>query len=80
MGRPKTPDAQRRKLRRVGMVDAEWASVREAAARCGVPASAWAAIRENCESLADMLEDEGSDEEDIHDLAARLRDTLVRMI
>ena len=46
----------------------------------GFPASAWAAIRENCESLADMLEDEGSDEEDIHDLAARLRDTLVRMI
>jgi hypothetical protein len=43
MGRPRTPDAQRRKLRRVGMVDAEWASVQEAAARCGVPASAWAA-------------------------------------
>jgi len=46
----------------------------------GFPASAWAAIREQCESLADMLEAEDSDEDDIHDLAARLRDTLVRMI
>jgi len=27
-----------------------------------------------------MLEAEDSDEDDIHDLAARLRDTLVRMI
>lgn len=46
----------------------------------GFPASAWAAIRDNCESLAEMLEAGESDEEDIHDLSARLRDTLVRMI
>ena len=46
----------------------------------GFPASAWAAIREHCASLADMLEAGDSDEDDIHDLAARLRDTLVRMI
>lgn len=63
MGRPKTPDAQRRKLRRVGMVDAEWASVQEAAARCGVPASAWAAavlaeaarLENEAESAGDAL-------------------------
>lgn len=46
----------------------------------GFPASAWAAIRDNCAGLADLLEDEDADEDDIHDLAHRLRDTLVRMI
>ena len=46
----------------------------------GFPASAWAAIRDNCAALADLLEAEDGDEDDILDLAHRLRDTLVRMI
>ena len=46
----------------------------------GFPATAWSAIRDRCGELADMLESEDATDEDIVDLAARLRDTLQRMI
>lgn len=46
----------------------------------GFPASGWASIRDRCAELADMLESEDATDEDIVDLAARLRDTLQRMI
>lgn len=46
----------------------------------GFPATAWSTIRERCAELADMLEAEDTEDADIVDLAARLRDTLQRMI
>ena len=46
----------------------------------GLPATGWATIRDRCVELADMLESEDATDEDIVDLAARLRDMLQRMI
>ncbi|MEM9522277.1 MAG: hypothetical protein AAGA37_23430 [Actinomycetota bacterium] len=46
----------------------------------GFAAPAWAAIRERCAELADMLEADDTDDDDLSDHAARLSDNLRRII
>ena len=46
----------------------------------GFAATAWASLRDAAAELADRIEDEASSDEEISDLAVRLRDTLQRLI
>ncbi|MEM9201635.1 MAG: hypothetical protein AAGC53_08240 [Actinomycetota bacterium] len=46
----------------------------------GFAAPSWAAIRERCAELADMLEADDTDDDDLSDHAARLSDNLRRII
>lgn len=46
----------------------------------GFSASAWSSIREQCVELVEMLESDDAGDDDIIDVAARLRDTLQRLI